>query len=69
MKIGDIKPNDVLTNFDKNGTGYYRVVKVNRITIDVVGENGNRVRAYPHFFERKLSYDQVGELCAEGIKV
>lgn len=27
------------------------------ITVDVVGENGNRVRAYPSVFDRKVSYD------------
>lgn len=56
MKIQDIKPGDVLVNVDKNGAGYYRVLKVNRITIDVRGENGNECRAYPCIFDRKIDY-------------
>lgn len=56
MKISEIEPNDVLVNVDKHGAGYYRVLKVNRVTIDVRGENGNKVRAYPHIFDRKVDY-------------
>jgi hypothetical protein len=56
MKIDDIKCGDVLVNTDENGSGYFRVLKVNRITIDVRGENGNKVRAYPNIFDRKITY-------------
>lgn len=56
MKIEEIKQNDVLVNVDENGAGYFRVLKVNRVTVDVRGENGNRVRAYPHIFDRKVDY-------------
>lgn len=56
MKIAEIKPDDVLVNVDENGAGYYRVLKVNRVTIDVRSENGNKVRAYPHIFDRKVDY-------------
>lgn len=56
MQIEDIKPNDVLVSVDKHGTGYYRVLKVNRVTVDVRAENGNEVRCYPHIFDRKVTY-------------
>jgi hypothetical protein len=56
MKITDIKPGDVLVNVDKNGAGYFKVLKVNRVTVDVRGENGNEVRAYPFIFDRKVDY-------------
>ena len=56
MKIADIKKGDTLVNVDKNGAGYYRVLKVNQVTVDVVGENGNKVRAYPNMFDRKVDY-------------
>ena len=56
MNIQDICIGDVLVCVDKNGTGYYRVRKVNRVTVDVVGENGNAVRAYPLIFDRKVTY-------------
>lgn len=56
MKIEDIKPGDVLVSVDARGAGYFRVAQVNRITVDVVGENGNAVRAYPHIFDRKVTY-------------
>lgn len=57
MKIEDIKRDDVLVNVDARGAGYYKVVKVNRVTVDVRGENGNVVRAYPHMFNRKVDYE------------
>lgn len=57
MKIEHIKPNDVLVSVDENGAGYYRVLKINRITIDVRCENGTKVRAYPHVFDRKVDYE------------
>ncbi len=56
MKITDLKPEDVVVNVDKNGAGYYRVLKINRVTVDVRGENGNVIRTYPHLFDRKVDY-------------
>lgn len=56
MHINDIHEGDVLVSTDKNGTGYYRVLKVNYITVDVRGENGNVVRQRPHIFDRKVEY-------------
>lgn len=56
MNIEQISKDDVLCSTDENGTGYYKVLKVNRITVDVVGENGNLVRAYPAMFDRKITY-------------
>lgn len=56
MNIEQISKNDVLCSTDENGTGYYKVVKVNRMTVDVISENGNRVRAYPVIFDRKITY-------------
>lgn len=56
MLISDIKDGDVLCSTDENGTGYFKVQKVNRITVDVIGENGNNVRAYPVIFDRKVNY-------------
>jgi hypothetical protein len=41
MKIADIQKGDVLVHVDKHGAGFYRVVKVNRVSVDVVGETGN----------------------------
>lgn len=67
MKIADIQKGDVLVNVDKNGAGYYRVVKVNRVSVDVVGETGNKFRAYPHIFDRKVS--DVTSLRAEGVRI
>ena len=60
MKITDIKVGDVLVSTDEHGTGYYRVLKVNRVTIDVRGENGNTVRAYPAIFDRRIDYPVEG---------
>lgn len=56
MKIESIQPNDVLVSVDENGAGYYRVLKVNRVTVDVRGENGNQIRTRPHKFYRKVNY-------------
>lgn len=56
MKIEDIRKGDTLVNVDKNGAGYYRVVKVNRVTATVRSENGNEFKAYPHVFDRKIPY-------------
>lgn len=56
MKIADIKSKDVLVSTDENGTGYYRVLKVFKITIKVRGENGNEFRAYPASFDRRVDY-------------
>jgi len=56
MRIEDIKANDVLVGVDENGAGYYRVLKVSRVTIRVRGENGNEFRAYPTIFNRKIDY-------------
>ena len=56
MQIADIKPDDVLVSTDENGTGYYRVLKVSKITVRVRAENGNEFRAYPHIFDRKINY-------------
>jgi hypothetical protein len=56
MDRADIKPGDVLVSVDSRGAGYYKVVKINRVTVDVVAENGNTVRAYPSAFSRKITY-------------
>ena len=56
MKIQDIKSGDILVHVDSNGAGYYKVVKVNRVTVDVLGENGIKVRCYPVLFDRKITY-------------
>jgi len=56
MKIADIKAGDVLVNTDENGTGYYRVLKVCRVTVKVRCENGNEARMYPVIFDRKIDY-------------
>lgn len=56
MKIEDIKAGDVLANVDGNGCAYYLVTKVNRVTIDALSENGNKVRCYPSIFNRKITY-------------
>lgn len=56
MKIDQIKKGQILVSVDKNGAGYYKVEKVNRVTIDVTSENGNKVRAYPIMFDRAVDY-------------
>jgi hypothetical protein len=56
MNITDIEAGDTLCSTDRRGTGYYRVVKVNKITVDVIAENGNKVRSYPAMFDRKVTY-------------
>ena len=56
MTREQIKVGDVLCSVDENGCGYYRVLKVNRLTIDVQGENGNKMRSYPSMFDRKIDY-------------
>lgn len=56
MNIYDIEVGDILVNVDENGAGYFLVKKVNRKTVDVIGENGNHVRAYPCIFNRKVTY-------------
>lgn len=57
MRIEDIKVGDVLANVDQRGCGYYKVLKVNRVTVDVQSENGNTNRCYPNIFNRKIYYD------------
>lgn len=56
MKINDIKEGDVLVSTDKNGTGYYKVERVNHITVDVLCENGNTARVRAAIFDRKVTY-------------
>lgn len=56
MRISEIQPNDILVSVDELGAGYYLVKKVNRVTVDVISENGNSVRAYPLIFDRKVPY-------------
>ena len=55
-QIEDIAKGDVLASTDSNGTGYFRVVRVHPTMVTLIGENGNKVRAYPHLFERKVTY-------------
>ena len=54
MKIEEINMGDILVSTDYQGTGYYLVTKVNRVTIQVKCENGNEIKAYPHVFDRKI---------------
>jgi len=56
MWIENISRGDVLVSTDENGSGYYKVLKKNRVTVDVLCENGNRVRMRPHLFDRKVTY-------------
>ena len=55
MKIGDINKGDVLVRVDKDGSGYYRVLKINRVTVTVKTEQGETIKAYPHFFDGKTT--------------
>lgn len=68
MKIEDMKTGDVLVSVDKNGAGYYKVAKVNRVTVDVISENGNRVRSYPATFDRRVTYPVAAFMAAEAAK-
>lgn len=56
MKIADINVDDILVSVDKNGAGYYKVTKVNRVTVDVLCENGNLARMFPVTFDRRVTY-------------
>lgn len=56
MQITEIKKGDYLVNVDQRGASYYQVLKVNRVTIEVLNERGGRVKAYPHIFDRKVLY-------------
>jgi hypothetical protein len=56
MRINEIKSGDVLVGVDARGAGYYKVVKTNHKTVDVIAENGNPVRLYPSSFDRKVTY-------------
>lgn len=55
MRIETIKPRDVLVSTDKHGTGYYYVLKVNRVTVDVWAEQGHTSRMLAATFDRKVS--------------
>jgi len=56
MNIEHIHHGDVLVSTDKNGSSYYKVLKRNRVTVDVLCENGNRARMGAHLFNRKVTY-------------
>lgn len=56
MKIADINVDDILVSVDRRGTGYCKVVKVNRVTVDVLCENGNMARMFPVTFDRRVTY-------------
>jgi hypothetical protein len=63
VKIEDIKPGDILCSLvDTGATGelgattiYYRVLKVNRITVTVRSEYGREFRAYPAIFHGRAT--------------
>lgn len=55
MKIENIKEGDVLVDFDQNGVGYVRVLKVCPIMIKVRSETGAEFRAYPHIYSHKTT--------------
>lgn len=50
MQIAEIKKGDVVTD----GAQYFKVHKVNRVTVIVERENGYRLTAYPHVFKLKV---------------
>lgn len=56
MKIEDLAKGDRVCSTDARGTGYYLVLKVNRVTVDVKCENGVEMRVYPNVFDRKVAY-------------
>ena len=56
MRINEIKPDDVLVGVDARGAGFYKVIKTNHVTVDVLCENGNTARMYPSQFNRKVTY-------------
>ena len=69
MRISFIRPADVLVSTDGHGSGYYRVIKVNRTTIDVMTEQGCCIRVYPEIFDRVVSPENVKQLHAEGVNI
>lgn len=56
MQIKHIYHGDILVNTDRHGTGYYKVLRTNRVTVDVLCENGNRARMRAELFDRKVNY-------------
>lgn len=54
MKIQNIQIGDVLVDTNKHGSAFFRVVRVNRVTVDVIGEDGVTRRVYAHLFDRKI---------------
>lgn len=59
MKREDINPGDVLVSVDRWGAGYYRVIAVHKVLVKVEREDGEIMRAYPHFFDRKVPEDRM----------
>lgn len=56
MKIEELSAGDRVCSTGEQGTGYFLVLKVNRVTVDVKCENGVEMRVYPHIFDRKVAY-------------
>lgn len=57
MHISEMKKDQIVCSTDKNGTGYYKILQVNRITVDVQSENGSKFRAHPMIFDRAVNYE------------
>lgn len=56
MQIEHIYHGDFLKSTDSRGTAYYKVLRCNRVTVDVLCENGNRARIRAVIFDGKVSY-------------
>lgn len=69
MKIEDMTVGDVLVQVDARGASFYRVVKVCRVIVKVMTEQGHVIRAYPSHFNRKIPTDKAAEYRASGIRI
>jgi hypothetical protein len=75
MKLADIKPGDYVYGWAETGTRYNgteqspfyaRVIRVNRLTVTVVDENGHTQRVDPYHFEAHASNDAIADLRRRG---
>lgn len=58
-------PKTVLVSVDKHGAGYYKVLRVSKIKIKALCENGNEVLCYPNMFSHKIIYSVAAFECEE----
>lgn len=68
LGINDLKMGDVVAHWFDQGAGfgaaliYSRVLKVGAKKVHVRCENGDERWKYPHYFDKKISAEQVANL-------